>query len=172
MRLPLLLAALLLPGTALAQTVTANLPAVVNPQGQPRPVPAGFTLNADGSIQNIGPSTAASAAITPAVGSLVAGLVGKAAPGNAYSFEVVTGAAAAYLYGFNSTTIPADGTVTAGTAAGNYQFCQPIAATTGARFGYETPERYSSGITLAVSSTACGTLTKIATAVFLKVRAQ
>lgn len=118
------------------------------------------------------PTTAASNAITPVVGSLVNGLVGKASAGNAYSFEVVTGAAAAYLYAFNSATVPADGAVTAGTASGNYQFCQPVAATTGARFGYDIPERYSVGISLAVSSTACGTLTKIATAVFLKARLQ
>jgi hypothetical protein len=128
--------------------------------------------NTEGTFTMPVPSSTVDVAITPVVGSLVNGLVAKTSAGNTYGIEIVTGASPVYVYIFNATAIPADGAVTAGTASGNYQFCMPVAANTGARFGYEVSERYSVGITMAVSSAACGTLTKVATAVFLKVRRQ
>ena len=123
-----------------------------------------------GAWVNAAPSAAGSVALTPVVGSLVNGIVGSAVPANLYSVEITTGALTSYLYVFNSATVPADGAVTAGTGNGAYQFCRAIAATTSGAFNYDIPERYSVGVSLAVSSTACGTLTKVATAVFLKAR--
>lgn len=118
------------------------------------------------------PTAAAANAITPVAGSLVASITAKAAPGNLYSVSITTGASAVYLYVFNATAAPADGAVTAGNASGNYQVCTAVGATTTFTQPFEIPERYSVGITPVVSSTACGTLTKATTAVFIKSRAQ
>jgi hypothetical protein len=118
------------------------------------------------------PTAAAANSITPVVGSLVSSIVAKAAPGNLYSASITTGAAAVYLYVFNATAAPADGAVVAGTGAGQYQLCSTVAASTTFTSTFEIPDRYSVGVVPVVSSTACGTLTKVATATFLKARVQ
>jgi len=118
------------------------------------------------------PTPAAANAIAPIAGSLVNALVGKASPGNLYGVEITTAATAGYLYVFNATAAPADGAVVAGTASGNYQHCQAVAASSTVPRSWEIPDRYSVGIVAVFSTTACGTLTKNATPVFLKVRAQ
>ena len=104
--------------------------------------------------------------VTPVVvGSAANGAVLKAAPGNLYSVYAVC-TAACWLMVFNSTTIPADGATTAGTASGNMVSCVPIGAgqTGSVNYGSGPPEAFSVGITAAISSTACATLTKSATA--------
>lgn len=118
------------------------------------------------------PTANSTNAITPATGSLVNAVVGKASPGNLYGVEITTAASAGYLYVFNATAAPADGAVTAGRASGNYLHCQAVAATSTVPRSWEIPDRYSVGIVAVFSTTACGTLTKSATPVFLKVRAQ
>lgn len=130
----------------------------------------GTTKNNIGVVQQPGSSSAL--AITPNVANLSNNVNGKTSPGNLYSIEITTAANPGYVYVFNTTGVPGDGAVTAGNASGSYQFCQPVAANTGARFAYDPPERYSVGIRVVFSSTACGTLTKDATPTFLKARAQ
>jgi len=125
-----------------------------------------------GTWLNTAPSAASAVGIVPVVGSAVSAITGKAAAGNLYSVSITTGAAAVYLYVFNATAAPADGAVVAGTGAGQYQFCTTVAATTTMTSSFDVPERYSTGIIPVVSSTACGTLTKTATAVFMKARVQ
>ncbi|BBC99083.1 hypothetical protein [Sphingobium sp. YG1] len=118
------------------------------------------------------PSSIAANSITPTSGSLVNAVVGKVAPGNLYGVEITTAATAGYLYVFNAIAAPVDGAVTAGASAGNYQHCQAVAASSTLPRSWEIPDRYSVGIVAVFSTTACGTLTKNATPVFLKVRAQ
>lgn len=118
------------------------------------------------------PSATTTSALAPVAGSLVSAVVGKAAPGNMYGVEITTAATAGYLYVFNATAAPADGAVVAGGASGNYQYCAPVAAATRLSSPYDTPESFSVGITAVFSTTACGTLTKSATPVFIKVRAK
>ena len=78
-----------------------------------------------------------------------------------------------FLYVFNSATIPVNGTVTAGTASGNFQDC--VAVPTGESvsiFSAGAPAEYfGSGVYLAASSTSCGTLT-LTTTDFLHARTQ
>lgn len=118
------------------------------------------------------PQSASAGAITPVVGSLVSSINAKGSAGNLYAVSITTGAVAGYLYVFNSTTLPADGAVTAGTASGNYQICTAVSATTTVTQSFDIPERFSVGIRPVFSTTACGTLTNSTTAVFLKSRAQ
>lgn len=127
--------------------------------------------DADGSPV-MGPTASAANALTPVTGSLVTSLQGKATAGNLYGFTVVAGATPLWAYVFNGTTDPADGAVVAGPAVGQYQDCAPVAASARFTANYDFPERYNFGARLVVSSTACGTLTKSATATFLKVRSQ
>lgn len=78
-----------------------------------------------------------------------------------------------YLYAFNSATAPSSGSVTAGTAAGNYQDCIAIQAGTSQSLlvAGEPPEPFSAGIYLGASSAACGTFTPTSIA-FMKARGQ
>jgi len=164
-RFVLFAAALLLaPHSAFGQTA----PTYQGSDGQTKEALGTFPLTGSSTA----PSSSAASSITPVVGSLVASIPGKASPGNLYGVSVTTGAAAVYLYVFNATTAPADGAVVAGNASGNYQYCTAVAATTTMSSTFDVPERYSVGITPVVSSAACGTLTKTATAVFIKSRAQ
>lgn len=112
------------------------------------------------------PSAAATSAITPVASNAASTLLGKASAGNLYT-AYLTASADSWLYVFNSTTAPVNGAVTAGAASGNYQDCIKVATGTTASIGViSIPERFSSGIYLAISSTACGTLT-LATTGFL-----
>ena len=74
--------------------------------------------------------------------------------------------AACWLMIFNSATIPANGATTPGNAAGNLVSCIPIGAGLLASVNYAPgpTERFTSGISVAISSTACTTLTLSATA--------
>lgn len=130
----------------------------------------GVAVNNGGLQTAVGPCAASGCAITPVVGSLVSNINGKGSAGNLYSVSITTGATAGYIYAFNSTGTVADGAVTAGTASGNYQLCTAIAASTTGTFAFDIPERYSVGVRIYFSTTACGTLTASATAVFIKAR--
>ena len=102
------------------------------------------------------PSVTQSAAITPGVGgSGVSNLVLKGAPGNLYNAYVTTGNTAGWLMIFNATSAPADGSTTAGTAAGNMQDCIPVASNSTASISFSPgpAEAFSTGITLVFSST-------------------
>lgn len=160
--IPLVLAAIFV-GPALAQAQVVA-PTYKGASGSNEQAIGVVVLNSDGA--------SSTDAVTPVAGSLVNGIVGKASAGILYGGEITTAATAGYLYVFNSATVPADGAVTAGIASGNYQLCRPVAVTTSLAFALDPPERYANGISAAFSTTACGTLTKSATAVFIKVRAK
>jgi len=89
----------------------------------------------------------------------------------------VTTSGVGYLFVFNTTSasVPANGSVTAGIAATNYQDCIyiPAAGTYGlSAFGLQL-EQFSTGIYMAWSTTGCGTLTLATTNLLLmKGRAQ
>jgi hypothetical protein len=113
------------------------------------------------------PSSSASIGIVPFVaGSSAQSIVAKAGPGNLYTAYAVC-TTACWLMTFNSLTVPANGATTAGTASGNMQNCIPILAggAGGTNLGaIGPPEQFTVGISVAVSSTACGTLTLASTA--------
>lgn len=107
------------------------------------------------------PTTASGNAITPVVSSAVEnGHVLKASAGNFYRLAVTTGATAGYVMVFNSTTVPADGAVTP-------LLCRAVAANSSIEIDHTgMPQRYSTGISAAFSSTGCFTKTASATAMF------
>jgi hypothetical protein len=110
----------------------------------------------------INPTSNAAAGITPVVSSAVeSGHVLKASAGNLYSVYVTTGAVAGFLMVFNSTTVPADGAVTP-------IECQPAPANgiASLTFNPGPVESYSTGISVAFSTTGCFTKTASATAFF------
>ena len=107
------------------------------------------------------PSPSASIGIAPVVaGSAVSSSVLKASGGNLYG-AYATCTSACWLMIFNATSLPANGATTAGIASGNLQDCIPVAAGGFVSINYNPgpPEVFSTGITAAISSTACGTLT-------------
>lgn len=85
----------------------------------------------------------------------------KASPGTLYGLYVTTGATAGYLMTFNATSAPADGAVTP-------VDCVYVPATTTIAlwWGPQPPEYFSTGISVAFSSTGCFTKTASATAFF------
>lgn len=106
------------------------------------------------------PSNAASVAITPCVSQGASTLqCGTAAAKNAYVFYL-TATADSWLMIFNTTTTPANGATTAGVASGNMEDCVKVpSGTTVSIGGLPIPKRYSVGAYMAISSTACATLT-------------
>lgn len=121
------------------------------------PVNAGTPLPITGTIT---PNPAA--ALTPIVcGSAVSSCVLKASAGTFFSAYAEC-SAACYMMVFNSTTLPGNGATTAGTASGNMVHCIPITAANASGFidnGAGAPETFSVGMTVAISSTGCATLT-------------
>lgn len=116
------------------------------------------------------PKYATAAVATQSASSLVV----KAAPGNLYdAYATNNTGSTVFVYVFNRVTAPSNGSVTAGTASGNYQDC--IAVPTGQTISVivagSPPEPFSVGVVLAASSTSCGTLT-LATVDFMKARVQ
>jgi hypothetical protein len=99
-------------------------------------------------------------------GSAVSGCVLSPGPNSELVASYATCTLACFLMLFNSPTIPSNGPTTAGTAPGNMQGCIPIAAGTFASVSYAPgpSERFSTGISAAISSTGCGTLTLSPTA--------
>lgn len=106
------------------------------------------------------PNSALTGAIVPCVSNAASTLGCKTSgAGNLYTVYL-TATADSWLYVFNSTTAPTNGAVTAGIASGNYQDCIKVASgTTGSVGGLPIPERFAAGVYIAISSTACGTLT-------------
>lgn len=124
------------------------------------------SLNATPSLANgngtiLAPTANAADGIAPVVcGSGVSSCVLKASPGNFYSAYAEC-SAACWLMLFNSTSAPSNGATTAGVASGNMTECIPINAG-GAGSISNTglpPSVYTVGITAAISSTTCATLT-------------
>jgi hypothetical protein len=103
----------------------------------------------------------ASTALTPVVGgSAVSSQVLKGSPGSLYSVYAVC-TSACWLMVFNAVSAPSNGATTAGSAASNMVECVPIGAGSigGINYGPGPPATYSTGITAAISSTSCSTLT-------------
>ncbi len=99
-------------------------------------------------------------AVPTIAGSASSSSVFKAAAGHLIS-AYANCTAACWLMIFNSTTAPSNGSTTAGTASGGLQDCIPISAGGIGSINYapQPAEFFSVGITAAISSTACGTLT-------------
>jgi len=94
-----------------------------------------------------------------ACGSAVSSCVLKATPGNLFGVYANC-TSACWLMLFNSVAAPSNGATTAGKASGNMVECIPIAANGTGSITYPTyPIGLSVGITAAISSTACATLT-------------
>lgn len=106
------------------------------------------------------PSNAASVAITPCVAQGVSTLqCGTAAAKNRYVITV-TSTADTWLEVFNTTTTPTNGATTAGVASGNMEECVKVPSGTSVSVGgLPIPTRYTVGTYIALSSTACATLT-------------
>lgn len=112
------------------------------------------------------PSTAATAGAAAARTTVAAStLVLKASAGNLYDWRVTSGASAGYVLIYNATTAPADGTV---------QPFDCVAVAANATVGSSShivPERYTTGVVIAFSTTGCFTQTLSATA-FIRGRVQ
>lgn len=162
MRLASLLAAALLlaaPVAAQAQSVpraTAAAPVYEEGSNRPLSVTLGGALRVTESVTPVASTSTATAS-----GSLIA----KASAGSLIDWQGTAGASAGYFLLFNSTTVPADGTVAP-------VQCVAVAAnsTVGSSTHY-TPERFTTGITVVFSTTGCFTKTISATA-FIRARVQ
>lgn len=136
--------------TAVTQATAANLNATV--------VGAGSTAAPGAGILPIVPlaSAAATAGVAPVVSSAVeTGHVIKASAGNLYDFNVsadsTLSAAAWWVMIFNSTTVPAAGSVTPVKC-----YALPVGATS-ISAAFPTPLYLSTGISMAVSTNGCFT---------------
>ena len=154
---------LAMPTVAFAQA-PSPAPYVPNPTSGLPPIPGtvqfcwnGTVLAACGS--GIPPTPLAG--IVPGIaGSAAASVVLKSSSGTLFSVYA-TSSAAGWLMIFNATSLPSNGSTTAGTATGNMQHCVPLAAngTTSITYNGGPPEPFSAGIVAAISSTGCATLT-------------
>ena len=129
------------------------------------------TQDASVSIGGVGivPTSLSAGGITPVVcGSAASSCVLKASAGNLYSAYAEC-TAACWLMIFNSTTAPSNGSTTAGIASGNLVECIDVSAGSSRSLSFAgmPPEPYSVGITAAISSTACASLT-LSTVGFVK----
>lgn len=106
------------------------------------------------------PTASSSLALTHIVcGSAASSCVLKAAAGNFYGVYAEC-SAACWLMVFNAISAPSNGSTTAGTASGNMVECIAIPAGDQRSLNYPTfPIALSVGITAAISSTTCATLT-------------
>lgn len=111
------------------------------------PFPTSTTPN------SLATSAPTSTQTTTATGSLTA----KASAGNCYGFNAVSGASAGYLMLFDSTTVPADGTVTP-------KKVYVMAANSSLGLHWDVPRRFGTGITAVFSTTGPFTKTISATA--------
>src|SRR6266705_7154 len=107
------------------------------------------------------PTGNSNSGITPVVGgSAVSSLVLKASAGSLYA-AYADCTSACWLMIFNATSAPSNGATTSGVASGNLVECVPIGAGSigGVNYGPGPPAVYSVGMTAAISSTSCSTLT-------------
>ena len=125
----------------------------------------------------VAPSSAPTATGTTAVaGSGVSNLVAKSSSGNLLN-AYATSSSAGWLFVINATSLPSNSTLTVGTASGNLQGCFELAK---ANTDYQGTINYNSGpweaftvgIVIALSSTACPTLTVETTSVFIHAQVQ
>lgn len=113
---------------------------------------------ADASLGRVPSSDASTGTAINATSVASSGVVFKVTPGTLFGVNVTAAATAGYVMIFNSTTIPADGTVTPSR-------CIPLAANTGLELNYRPiPIYFGTGIAVAFSSTGCFTKTASATA--------
>lgn len=159
------------PASTAAVATDESLVTQLNPDS-PGIIPLGAATQANsvpvvlatdsGALGYLTPSSATAAGITPVVcGSAVSSCVLKNATGNLFSVYAEC-SAACWLQVFNSTSAPSNGSTTAGNAANNMVECVPIAAGGIGAINYSLtgpPAVYSTGITAAISSTTCATLT-------------
>lgn len=103
-------------------------------------------------------ASANNAVVGTASAAAESGRVLKASAGNVYSVSITTGGSAGYLMLFNATTVPADGAVTP-------VMCRVVAANSTLTVSSGViPQRYTTGISAAFSTTGCFTKTASATA--------
>lgn len=108
------------------------------------------------------PNALASSAPTSTQTATAAGsVVAKASAGNCYGFNAVSGASAGYLMLFDSTTVPADGTVTP-------KKVYVMAANSSLGLHWDVPRRFGTGIVAVFSTTGPFTKT-ISTTAFISV---
>lgn len=126
------------------------------------------TTNGISVASDAGTVTAGTTAITGTVsGTPASGLIGKASAGNLQSVYV-TSSAAGWVFLVNSATVPGSSTLTVGTGSGNLQGCfelQKGVTDYQASINYNPGpwEHFSTGIAVALSTTACPVLTTSAT---------
>lgn len=144
------------PATAALQTTgNASLATIASNTGAS--VPAG--TNTIGNVVNVPTSSSSQAVTSVTCGSAVSSCVLKASAGNLYG-AYANCTAACWLMVFNATSAPSNGATTAGSASGNLVECIDISAGSSKSLTYPIfPRAFSVGITAAISSTACGTLT-------------
>lgn len=145
------------PVTLTSTTITGTVAAT---QSGTWTVQPGNTPNTTPWLLTSIPSAASGAALTTnTCGSAVSSCVLKASAGNFYgAYAECT--SACWLMVFNATSAPSNGSTTAGTGSGNLVDCIDISAGSSKSITYPTyPKAYSVGITVAISSTACATLT-------------
>lgn len=124
---------------------------------------AGVTPTAVSSATNPFPtsttpnSLATSAPTSTQTATATGSLIAKASAGNCYGFNAVSGASAGYLMLFDSTTVPADGTVTP-------KKVYVMAANSSLGLHWDVPRRFGTGITAVFSTTGPFTKTISATA--------
>lgn len=105
------------------------------------------------------PTASGNATTGVTCGSAVSSCVLKASAGNLMSVYANC-TAACWLMVFNSTTAPSNGATTAGQASGDLVHCIDISAGSSKSLSFATfPGTFSVGMTAAISSTACATLT-------------
>lgn len=133
-------------------------------------------VKATGSVQIV-PDTTTTTGMTPAVaGTTSSNVVGKASAGNLYN-AYVTSSAAGWVFLINATSLPANATLTIGTASGNLQGCfelQKGVTDYQASINYNPgpTEHFSTGVVVAISSTDCPVLTAATTGKFLHAQVQ
>jgi hypothetical protein len=148
--------------TALNSIVTNTGAAI--PAGSAIIGKVGFDQTTNGTTNAVSnlPVAASGAALTDVVcGSAVSSCVLKASAGNLYGVYAEC-TSACWLMVFNATSLPANGATTAGKASGNLVDCISMTGTAGGSksIAYTTfPVAMSVGITVAISSTACASLT-------------
>lgn len=144
------------PATAALQTTgNSSLATIASNTGGS--IPAG--TNTIGSVINVPTSSSSNATTNVTCGSAVSSCVLKSSAGNLYGVYANC-TSACWLMVFNATSAPSNGATTAGSASGNLVECIDVSANSSKSLVYPVfPRAYSVGITAAISSTACGTLT-------------
>lgn len=120
----------------------------------------GNTPNTSAWLNTLIPTSATAGALTTnTCGSAASSCVLKASAGSFYgAYAECT--SACWLMVFNATSAPSNGSTTAGTGSGNLVECIDISANGSKSINYPTfPRAFSVGVTVAISSTACATLT-------------